>query len=216
MERHWCRRLIDCAIGIPQAAAEQSPTYQDADLGNPIRSARVSSIVDRARQEQIWTLLHVSRSQDGPVRRHDQRAPGTRPHQPPAKGLPGPQESQGQDYADSRQQSHSEFRLSGSAFIQSLTSPDCAHSKQRLPSLHGPDCRCPDIPPSQGDCQGRFLARHEGQLDRLSHLACLCPAVPPREHLGALLQHRRLHHRHLHQRTHQEEEARCPQAKALR
>jgi hypothetical protein len=40
--------LTDRATGIPQAAAEQPIAHQDAYLGNPIWSARVSCIMDCA------------------------------------------------------------------------------------------------------------------------------------------------------------------------
>lgn len=59
-----------------------------------------------------------------------------------------------------------------------LTFADLPYSEQRLPHLHGNHRRRPNFPPSQGDCQGRFLARHEGQLDCLAHLARVCPAIP--------------------------------------
>jgi hypothetical protein len=97
-----------------------------------------------------------------------------------------------------------------------LTHADLTHPEQRLPRVHGAHCGCPDSPPGPRDRQGWFLARHEGQLGCLSHLVGLRPAVPSRNHMGALLQHHRLRHRDIHQRAHQEEEACCPEAKALR
>lgn len=60
-----------------------------------------------------------------------------------------------------------------------LTFADLPYPEQRLPRLHGHHRRRPNFPPNQGDRQGWLLARHEGQLGRLAHLARLCPAVPP-------------------------------------
>ena len=97
-----------------------------------------------------------------------------------------------------------------------LTLTGLAHPEQRLPDLHGPHCRRPHIPPGPRNRQGWLHACHEGQLGRFAHLAGVRPAIPARNHLGTLLQHNRLRNWNLHQRTHQEEEARCSEAKALR
>jgi hypothetical protein len=93
---------------------------------------------------------------------------------------------------------------------------DRPYSEQRLPGVHGAHCGCAHPAPGQRDCPRWFLASDEGQLDRVPDLAGLCSAVPPREHVGALLQHHRLRHRHLYQRTHKEEEACSPEAETLR
>ena len=73
-----CNKLTGVAIGIPQAAAEQPVAHQDANFGYSVWSPRVPGLVDRPRQEQVGSLLHLACPQDGYLRCLDQRAPWTR------------------------------------------------------------------------------------------------------------------------------------------
>lgn len=70
-----------------------------------------------------------------------------------------------------------------------MTRVDCPHSKLRIPGLHGHHCRSPHFPPSPCHCARWFHARHESQLDHIPDCASLCPVLPPRAHLGSILQH---------------------------
>ena len=88
--------------------------------------------------------------------------------------------------------------------------------EHRVSGIHGTDCWRTHLPSSSRYRQSRFHACHESHLDLLSASSSLRPAVPPARSMGSLLQHRRLRHRHLYQRSHQEEETCCPEEEEIR
>jgi hypothetical protein len=95
-------------------------------------------------------------------------------------------------------------RGTGSRFMLTVMK-GCSHPKQCVPHLDGHHRRREDNSSSPCDLESRFHACHEGQLDHFPARPRLRAEVPSRAHLGSLLQHRRLLHRHLCQLSHKEE-----------
>jgi len=85
---------------------------------------------------------------------------------------------------------------------------DRSHPEQCLLGIDGHHCWCQDDSSSSCDLESRIHACHEGQLDLVSSLPRLRSEVPPRAHLGPLLQHCRILHRHIRQFCHKEEASR--------
>lgn len=98
--------------------------------------------------------------------------------------------------------------LCGGECYANVGTLDCPHPKLRIPGLHGRYRRCPHSPPSPRHRARRFHACHESQLDHIPHRAGLCPVLPPRAHLGSILQHCWIHYWHICQHPHQEEASR--------
>src|SRR5579871_529397 len=94
--------------------------------------------------------------------------------------------------------------------IVSLLKPDflgCPNPKLGLLGLHGHHCRCSYLPSNPCHGSSWFLARNEGQLDYITYLPGICPAIPTTRNLGSVLQSRCLRHWNIHQPTYKEEEA---------
>lgn len=91
-------------IGLPEAIAVESAANQDTHVRLLSRSARAARVLDRARSQQGWPLLHFSSAQNGHLRRIRVRPAGPFPDHHPTKGLFRQDQSQSQNLADFRQQ----------------------------------------------------------------------------------------------------------------
>lgn len=102
------RHVTDCAntTGLPQAASNEPSSHQDADIRLSIGDTRTSRVMDGQGQEQEWSLPHIASTKDGGVRRIHQCSPWPRLDQYTTKALLWPHEFEGQDSADSCQQSN--------------------------------------------------------------------------------------------------------------
>jgi hypothetical protein len=91
-------------IGIPQTTPIKPAANKDPDVRYPLRSSRIPRIVDRTRQKQEWTLLHIQSAKDGYLRCSRQRAVGTYPYLHSAEGLCWKDKCKGQDPSDPHKQ----------------------------------------------------------------------------------------------------------------
>ena len=92
--------------------------------------------------------------------------------------------------------------------LLTLTS-DCPDPKHRVSVFNGLHRRRTHMASSARHRPRRFLARYARQLDHLANRPSICPEFPAGTNLGPIFQHCGLLHWHLHQHTHQEEEACC-------
>lgn len=88
------------AAGLPEAAAIEPSTHEDAHIRLAFSSSGGTRVVDCERPQQEWSLLHISRAQDGCVRRVHQCAIGPRPHQHPSAPVCWQDELEGEDHAN--------------------------------------------------------------------------------------------------------------------
>lgn len=93
------------ASGLPSAPPNQPPSHQDAHIWLPLSSTRSPSLLDRKRCRSIRPLHKLPSAQDGSVWRFHQRAIGPLLNQYTAEDVFRQDEFDGEDYADSRQQS---------------------------------------------------------------------------------------------------------------
>lgn len=101
------------ATGLPQAAAGEPATHQDAHLRYAVRLARVPRFVDCPRPEQARPLLHLTSPQDGHIWGFHKRASWPCPHQHPPENIPREEELEGEDSPDPRQQPNCELKCRG-------------------------------------------------------------------------------------------------------
>jgi len=85
---------------------------------------------------------------------------------------------------------------------------DRPHPEQCVLGIDGHHCWCQDNSSSSCDLESWFHACHEGQLDLISSVFGLRSEVPPRAHLGSLLQYCRILYWHIRQFCHKKEASR--------
>ena len=191
--------------GLPEATPIISSAHQDAHLRLAGCLARTPRLLASPRPKQARSLLQLANYQDGSIRCLRQCAHWPLTHLSVAANIREPHQPPREDPADSGQQSDRKPpHIALGAFTDKYT--DFPNPKHHLPGLHGGHRRRAHLAPDPRHDPRRLHARHARQLDHQPVRACVCADVPAGADLGAILQHCRLRHRHVHQHAHQKEE----------